>query len=86
MKYRVLVKQSAEKELNKLPIHVRQQVAEKMLKLADNQKPAGIKSLKPPFLGYRIRVGDWRVLYTVDDQAHEVLVYAVRHRREVYRH
>jgi mRNA interferase RelE/StbE len=85
MKYRVLVKQSAEKELNKLPPDIRLHVAEKILKLADNPKPVGVKTLKPPLLGCRIRIGDWRVLYTIDDRVHEILVYAVRHRREAYR-
>ena len=36
-------------------------------------------------MSYRLRVGDWRILYTVDDPAREVHVYRIKHRREAYR-
>lgn len=35
--------------------------------------------------GYRVRVGDYRILYRIDDYAHEVFVYRIKHRREAYR-
>jgi mRNA interferase RelE/StbE len=54
-----------------------------LLALEDNPRPAGAKKLHGED-SYRLRVGDYRVLYTIDDQSRVVTVYAVGHRREVY--
>ena len=86
MRYTVLVKRSAKKEILNLPGHVRRSVEEELVKLEDEPRPTGrFKVLKPPLEGYRIRVGDWRVLYVVDDLKREVFVYSVSHRGEAYR-
>lgn len=85
VRYSIEITATAEKELSKLDRDVRRRVADKILLLEENPRPAGAKHLETPFDGYRVRIGDWRVLYTVDDAAKSVVVYAVRHRREVYR-
>jgi mRNA interferase RelE/StbE len=56
----------------------------KILALVDNPRPAGCKKLKGHKDQWRIRVGDWRVLYMIDDAAKLVIVTGVAHRREVY--
>jgi mRNA interferase RelE/StbE len=84
MRYQVIIKRSAEKELFALPASVRERIAPRLLALEDVPRPAGIKKLQGED-GYRLRVGDYRVLYTIDDQSHEVMIYAIGHRREVYR-
>ena len=55
-----------------------------MEKFEENPRPMGVKKLSGQD-AYRIRVGDYRILYEIDDTAKTVLVFAVRHRREVYR-
>ena len=84
MVYQVLVKQSAEKELAALPAQVRGRIAERLLALEENPRPLDIKKLRGQE-SYRLRVGDYRVLFTIDDSARLVYIYAIGHRREIYR-
>ena len=56
----------------------------KILALADNPRPAGCKKLRGYKDQWRIRVGDWRVLYIVDDEAKVVSVTRIAHRSEAY--
>ena len=84
MAYFVLLKKSVEKELDRLPAGTHDQIEERLRVLADNPRPHGSKKLHGQ-QAYRIRVGDYRVLYTIDDEARTVTVYSVGHRREVYR-
>jgi mRNA interferase RelE/StbE len=52
--------------------------------LARKPRSPGVKKLQGD-LGYSLRIGMYRILYDVDDQAGEVIIYRVKHRREVYR-
>lgn len=75
---------SAENELLKLDKNLAQRILDKINLLAGN--PYGQNSQKlGGGKGYRIRVGDYRVIYTVDKAAKTVTVMRIRHRREVYR-
>ena len=84
MPYQVLIRSSAEKEMDALPRAAHARVSAKISNLAENPRPAGCKKMKGTD-GYRIRVGDYRVIYTVDDKIVLVTVVGVGHRREVYR-
>jgi len=84
MAYQVLVKRSAEKELAALPTRIRERITERLLALEENPRPRDIKKLREQE-SYRLRVGDYRVLLTIDDSAGLVYIYAVGHRREIYR-
>ena len=84
MPYRVVIKRSAEKELDALPVSVRQRIAVRLLALEDSPRPSGVKKLQGEE-SYRLRVGDYRVLFTINDRQQVVTIYAVGHRREVYR-
>lgn len=84
MKYEVVLKRSAEKELDRLIGNVFQRVARRLNGLEENPRPVGSKKLSGQD-AYRIRVGDYRVLCEIDDTAKIVLVFAIRHRREAYR-
>lgn len=53
--------------------------------LASNPRPSGCKKLRGGDAEWRIRVGDWRVVYTIDDEKLLVEVTRIRHRSEVYR-
>jgi mRNA interferase RelE/StbE len=59
-------------------------IKKKILSLAHNPQPFGAIKLTQAG-GYRIRVGDFRILYRIDDKAKEVIVYRVKHRKEAYR-
>jgi len=59
-------------------------VDRKILALADDPRPAGCNKLKGYKDHWRVRAGDWRVLYIIDDAAGRVSVTRVAHRREVY--
>jgi len=82
--YTVEIKRSAEKEMDRLPDTIHKQISEKILALETNPRPPGTKKLHGEE-GYRLRMGDYRVLYTIDDQTRQVSVYSVAHRREAYR-
>lgn len=82
--YVVEVKPSARKELEDLPNNVLARVLRKMESLSENPRPAGCKKLKGYRDLWRIRVGDWRILYIIYDGAKLVSVTRIAHRREVY--
>ena len=82
--YVVEVKPSARKELEDLPNSVLGRAVRKMESLGENPRPAGCKKLKGYKDVWRIRVGDWRILYVIDDDGKLVSVTRIAHRREVY--
>ena len=84
MAYAVILRRAAEKELNRLPEKVHQRIARKLLELENGPGPHGAQKLQGHD-GYRIRIGDYRVLYLIDDGVKTVELLAVGHRREVYR-
>jgi len=84
VKYEVRILRPAEKEMDELPRAVHARISRRILLLEDNPRPRGAKKLSG-HEEYRLRIGDYRVLYTIDDKGHVVTVFAVGHRREVYR-
>ncbi len=82
--YRLLIKRSAAKELEGLPPKVRRRVAGKIATLATTPRPQGVEKLSGQEK-YRIRQGDYRVLYSIDDGTQTVTVVKIGHRRDVYR-
>ncbi|MFL6417331.1 MAG: type II toxin-antitoxin system RelE family toxin [Bryobacteraceae bacterium] len=78
------IKQSAQKELDALNDTLFNRIDRKILALADNPRPAGSKKLRGYKDQWRIRIGDYRVIYTIDTATQTVTVTHVAHRREVY--
>lgn len=85
MAYRVSLKPKAERDLDKLPIQVARRVWNKLLDLENDPRPHGSVKLAGEDDAYRIRVGDYRAIYLIDDHQKIVEVVRVAHRREVYR-
>jgi len=85
MAYTVNLKRSAEKELEKLPTKIHDKIINILLSLKENPFPHNSKKLRGRE-GYRIRVGDYRILYLIDESARTVEVVSVAHRKEVYRY
>jgi mRNA interferase RelE/StbE len=79
--YLVRIKRSAEREMDRLPRQVFDRVAAAILALENDPRPRGFKKLRGTDES-RLRVGDYRILYTIDDAQR---VVAVGHRRDVYR-
>lgn len=84
MSYVVLISSAAKRAIGKLPKDVRIRVDQAIVALGDNPRPRGCSKLAGTSNGWRVRVGDWRILYTVEDNQLVVLVVEVGHRREVY--
>jgi mRNA interferase RelE/StbE len=82
--WRVDLARDARKELARLPSEVQKRVARVLLSLENDPFPAGCKKLKNRD-GWRVRVGDYRILYFADKAAREVIVGVIAHRRDVYR-
>jgi mRNA interferase RelE/StbE len=82
--YRLDIKPSAEKELDRLDTVIFDRVDAKVVLLADNPRPIGSKKLKGYRDVWRMRVGDWRIVYSIDDRARIVTILRVGHRRDVY--
>ncbi len=83
-RYTVRLKQSAERELRHLPKEDIARILKRLHALAEQPRPPGSQKLTGKDQ-YRLRQGDYRILYTVDDANHLVLVFKIGHRREVYR-
>ena len=83
--YKVILKPSVEKDLRSLPSSVLKRVFQRIEALEDNPRPRGSLKLAGAEQLYRIRIGDYRIVYTVDESSAQVVVYYVRHRRDVYR-
>ena len=83
--YRVCLLRAAEKDLGRLSARIHNRLIAAIQSLADNPRPSGCRKLTGADNDWRIRIGDYRVVYEIDDDAKEVRVNRVRHRREVYR-
>ena len=84
--YRVLIKPSAAKEIDAIGAKKdRQRIVTRILALADEPRPAGCEKLAGAEGCYRVRQGQFRIVYAINDASDTVEVVKVGHRREVYR-
>ena len=85
MAYQVLVERAAEKDLRKISSKVRPRLVLALQSLAKNPRPAGSLKLTGSASDWRIRVGDYRIIYEIADEIRIVRINRVRHRGDVYR-
>ena len=83
-KYKVVITTSIQKYLNKLPDALADKLENAMIKLEENPRPNGSEKMSVKS-AYRFRVGDYRIIYTIEDKILLVTVIDAGHRREVYR-
>lgn len=76
MIYKVVIERKAQKEADKIPVKYRSQIDETIISLSSHPRPFGSKKLTEKE-GYRIRVGDYRILYAVDDKAKVIVIYRI---------
>ena len=84
MTYTVLLLPAAEREWHKLPCEIRARVNRAMLALEGIPRPHGVTKLSGSSDRWRIRVGDYRIIYHIDDAAREIAILRIAHRRQVY--
>ena len=84
MSYSLEIKQSVEKDLKKVPKEMVERIIEAIEKLSENPYPRQSKKIKSAERTYRLRVGDYRVIYQIDKERKVVVVYHVRHRKIAY--
>jgi len=70
--------------MRRLPPEVFARVDGKIRGLGEDPRPPGAEKLRGKE-GWRIRVGDYRVIYEIDDRSREVMIYRVQHRKDIYR-
>ena len=84
-RYEVILSPKAEKQLDALPKPIQRRIAEAAEGLETNPRPYGVKKLEGADNLWRIRVGGYRLVYTIEDGRLIVLVVKIGHRREIYR-
>ena len=82
--YKIVLEHKAAKEIESLPKEITQYVIDEIKSLKLNPRPNGVKKLVGE-IGWRIRIRNYRVLYTIEDNKKLVTIYRVKHRKEVYR-
>jgi mRNA interferase RelE/StbE len=82
--YEVLIKRSAVKEIEGLPQNYRQRITRRISGLSSNPRAPGCEKLSGEDK-YRLRQGDYRIVYSINDDARQVTVVKIAHRGDVYR-
>jgi mRNA interferase RelE/StbE len=84
LSYKLLIERSAQKDLAKIPDSDQHRIISAIEMLSQEPRPQGCKKLSGRE-AWRIRVGNYRVIYEIDDKKSEILVVVIGHRRDVYR-
>jgi len=85
MRYSIKLKPAAIRELKKLPRPIQRRITRKIDSLANNPRPKSSKKLQGVEDLHRVGVGDYRIIYQVQDKVPLILVARIRHRKDVYR-
>lgn len=83
--YQIVLSRSAEKDLQKLPVTAIKRISKEVDALSINPRPQGSKKLKGTDENlWRVRVGDYRVIYEIADEIRVIDIRRIRHRKDVY--
>jgi mRNA interferase RelE/StbE len=85
MSYIIIISKSVQKQIDDLPNDVKERIVEKIQNLANEPRPDGVVKVKGSDNEYRIRVGDYRVRYEIDDESQLVQLLQCKHRKDVYK-
>jgi len=85
MRYTIIIPKPVQKQLKNLPTETYQRILEKIEQLSSQPRSLDTKKLKGFANEYRIRIGDYRVRYEINDKTLTVLLLSCRHRRDAYR-
>lgn len=81
--YKILLLTPAQKDLDKFKGKTFDNIVRKITSLRENPRPYGCRKLTVE-KGYRVRSGNYRIIYRIDDKNKEVFVYRIKHRKEAY--
>ena len=84
MAYKIFIKPSAIKDLDALPDREVKKISVRLFQLTSDPRPIGVQKLSDEE-GYRIRSGNYRILYEITDKNKSIFIYRIKHRKEVYR-
>ena len=84
IEYTVFVPRPVQKQLNDLPQQLKARILDHLLLLKHEPRPSGCVKLKGYTAEYRIRVGDYRIRYEIDDQNRIVILLLIKHRKDAY--
>jgi mRNA interferase RelE/StbE len=85
VKYSVQTKSSLKKDVRKIPDEFLKKIYREIETLAENPYGEGVRKIKGSEELYRIRVGDYRVIYEIDDKEKKLLIVYIRNRKDAYR-
>ena len=85
MAYTVSLRPAAERAWRKLPSEIRPRINRALLALENDPRPHGVAKLRGHANRWRVRIGDYRVIYQINDATNTVEILHIAHRREVYR-
>ncbi len=83
-RYEIVVSKSAAKELSRLAKSVNNRIIRAILKLQQEPRPQGARKLRGSAATWRIRIGDYRVVYVIDDALRQIDIRKIGHRKDVY--
>lgn len=83
--YEVLIEKNAERDYKNIPFDIFTKIKESILSLKINPRPYNSKKLHGSKNDWRIRIGDYRVLYDINDEDKIVKIFRIKHRKDVYR-
>ncbi|HLD69966.1 MAG TPA: type II toxin-antitoxin system RelE/ParE family toxin [Candidatus Omnitrophota bacterium] len=84
MKYNISISSGAQKQFRKFPNQIQDAIIPKMLHLEKNPRPHGVQKLRNSEY-YRIRVNDYRIIYSINDKLKTVVILDINHRKDAYR-
>jgi len=82
--YKIFILPQAQKDLDNLQTKIFNQMKSKISLLSNNPRPSGCLKLTAEE-GYRLKTGDYRILYRIDDKEKIIYIYRIKHRKEVYK-
>ena len=84
MNYKIFIERSAQKALSKVPVRDQNRMIESIQNLSDNPRPSNAKKLTARS-GWRIRIGNYRVIFEIEDDRLIITVISIGHRKDIYK-
>jgi len=82
--YKIIVKPSAQKDLDKIPDKELKRIASRLEQLRINPRPIGVQKLSDEE-GYRLRSGNYRILFIINDKIKNIFIFRIKHRKDAYK-
>lgn len=84
MSYQLIIPKTVQKQIDKLSLNIQEKVIKTLISLKENARPQNsLKMKNSP--GYRLRVGEYRILYDINDTAQTITLRRIGHRKDIYR-